>query len=374
MSSILAPFGHAWPRFTRYVEPMLSADTLNFWAGQIHPLWSFNQPLVQVVAREISAHHTVTLTLKPNRHVPSFQAGQHIGVIVPIAGVLTQRSYSPSRVPHQPDQWSITVKQQPNGRVSRYLCAQVQVGDVLAVSPAFGQMTLPKTPQALLLLAAGSGITPMISLIRAAIEQGVLTQPIRLMYWVRHREDACFVQELRTLAARNPQLTVRFYWTASPALYADERTGRLDAHLLHEELDQTDLLTCCAYACGPAGFVAQAQSLLAKRVGMWHHEAFSLPALAMDDSHAKPARTVQVTLSKQGRTVVVSTQQPLLAALEAAGIQPAYGCRMGICNTCACGKTQGITQDRSTQHTHDQPTRALKLCISHARSDLTLDL
>ena len=85
-------------------------------------------------------------------------------------------------------------------------------------------------------------------------------------------------------------------------------------------------------------------------------------------------RDVTVMLARSNRVLSVPSGQPLLAALEAQGMKPKYGCRMGICNTCACGKTAGTTQDLNSGDLCAEPVSALRLCVSRACTDLTLDL
>jgi ferredoxin len=83
---------------------------------------------------------------------------------------------------------------------------------------------------------------------------------------------------------------------------------------------------------------------------------------------------VAVTLAKSGRTLQLPRGASLLAALEAEGVKPAYGCRMGICNTCACGKRSGQTRHLLTGALEGEPVSALRLCVNSASSDLVLDL
>jgi stearoyl-CoA 9-desaturase NADPH oxidoreductase len=83
---------------------------------------------------------------------------------------------------------------------------------------------------------------------------------------------------------------------------------------------------------------------------------------------------VQLTLAASNRVLTVPRGQSLLTALEAAGLKPASGCRMGICNTCACGKRAGITRHLHTGDIEHEPVSALRLCVNSARSDLILDL
>ena len=122
-------------------------------------------------------------------------------------------------------------------------------------------------------------------------------------------------------------------------------------------------------ACGPGGFVEQARNLLEDTAHSFQAEAFSLPPLDHRDTG-----TVQVRLARRGVTLQLARGQSLLTALEAEGIKPASGCRMGICNTCSCAKASGSTRHLPSGALEHEPTSALKLCISSAASDLELDL
>ncbi|MEO6687632.1 MAG: 2Fe-2S iron-sulfur cluster-binding protein, partial [Dokdonella sp.] len=123
------------------------------------------------------------------------------------------------------------------------------------------------------------------------------------------------------------------------------------------------------FACGPNGFVARARDLLGERVRSFQAEAFSPPARVVDDT-----ASVQVTLATSGRTLQLSRGQSLLEGLEVAGLAPASGCRMGICNTCACEKISGSTRNLHTGERVDEPVSALRLCVNSAATDLVLDL
>ena len=79
-------------------------------------------------------------------------------------------------------------------------------------------------------------------------------------------------------------------------------------------------------------------------------------------------------LTRTNRTLMLPAGQSLLTALEAEGLRPASGCRMGICRTCVCPKADGSTQDLTTGELHHGHDSALRLCVSRACSDLTLDL
>lgn len=331
-------------------QAVLPPTVAEFWLNQLHPRWSWSQPLASVVARQPLGPNLVTLVLRPNRHVASFAPGQHVSISVSVDGVRCTRSYSPSAVPDRPGCFAITVKRMPGGRVSEWLCQHADVGTVLAVGAAYGEMTLPTG--AWTALAAGSGITPFISLLRSADLSGAA--PVRLHWWVRTRDDAGFAAELAALAQRWPA----FRWQLHVTAEGDARLGA----------DLAQALDGQVLACGPQGFVAQARALAARRDLPFLGESFFAP-LPVQTAGAP----VQVHLARSGRTLTLASGVALLPALEAEGLQPAYGCRRGICNTCVCDKTAGRSRDLLSGQL-DSQAGALRLCISSAESDLTLDL
>jgi ferredoxin-NADP reductase len=356
---------------SRLIAPFIKPSVFDFWAGHLNSAWSWDRPLARVVARHIEAQDTVTLDLKANRHCGAVLPGQHINISAEVNGRRVTRSYSPTRISKSGKRLSITVKQVDGGKLSTHLCRHAQVGDALEVGPAYGEMTLTADAsgqaQPLLLLAAGSGITPLISLTRA-LDQVGLTQDLTLIYWARHRADLCFAAELRDLAARQPRFKVHFVLTQDATRLSDELAERLSEPLLNTLVP--DLCTRRVLACGPAGFVETARQLSTGQAQSFLGEAFTAPPVAISDATG----TVRIHLAVSGRSLDVPAGEALLPALEAQGMRLPFGCRMGICNTCACTKSTGITQNLNTGDQDDAPTAALRLCVNRACTDLTLDL
>ena len=367
MSSQPTSLDHSFrPRVQRLVAPLVAPPVFDFWAAKVDRSWSWERPLARIIDRRQESADAVTLTLRANGHWRGFNAGQHINVTAEIDGVRVTRSYSPSSAPGSRRMLQITVKAIDGGRLSRHLCRIARVGDVLELGQAFGAMTLPSPPGPLLFLAAGSGITPLMSLVRQLAGQG-MPAPLTLFYSARTRSELCFLEELRALAAAHPGFVVHFVLTREAAGAADEREGRIDAGMLREFC--SDLAQRHVFACGPGGFVASAQALVATEAASFLAEAFTPPPSTIEEGGQ-----VQVTLARSGRTLDVPRGQSLLSALEAQGLRPASGCRMGICNTCSCAKRSGQTRHLHTGELTAEPVTALKLCISGATTDLVLDL
>ncbi|MFC3552279.1 ferredoxin reductase [Lysobacter cavernae] len=354
-------------RLRRLVQPLVPPALFDFWASRLHPTWSWQRPLARIVARQTESADAVTLLLQPNRHWAGALPGQHLNLGVEVDGVRVTRSYSLSDAVRADGRVAITVKAISGGRLSQHLCQRAQVGDVLELDAAFGDMTLPASPHGRwLFLAAGSGITPLMAMVRQLAAQG-MPVPLTLVYWTRTRAERCFADELRALAAKHADFTVHFVLTREPATLADEGEGRIDAMRLSACVP--DLDTRQVFACGPGGFVDQARALAAPQARSFHAEAFTPPPRLIGDTG-----TAQVTLAASGRTLTLPRGASLLAALEAAGLKPAAGCRMGICNTCACAKRSGTTRHLHTGEEVGEPVSALRLCVNSAASDLVIDL
>jgi ferredoxin-NADP reductase len=246
--------------------------------------------------------------------------------------------------------------------MSEFLTRRLRVGQAVEVSEAFGDLGFAaEDARPRLLLAGGVGITPMLAHVRslAAVSSPVSTV---LLYWARRRIDLCFASELEALAARLPSLSVRMLLTRS-----ERPDPRLDAASLAALVP--DLADRTVLACGPGGFVEAARSAAADRSALFRSEAFEpLRAAAVAGGE------VVVRLLQRGKELRIPRGQPLLQALEAAGMTLPSGCRMGICNTCACSALAGQTRDLRSQALSSGDAQAVRLCVSAAETDLTLDL
>jgi ferredoxin-NADP reductase len=341
---------------------LLSPQFFDFWARHFSPTLSWSRPLARVVERRAASASAVTLVLKPNSHWRGAAPGQHINLSVEIDGARHTRSYSLSAPVRADGCIEITVAEHAGGRVSPHLNHALQVGDVVELGQAFGELTLPAKVQGeWLLLSAGSGITPLMALIRQlAVQQ--MPVPLTLLYWEKQAQDLCFADELRALAARWPNFRVEFQLTRAPG----DPSDRINAESLAALVP--DLATKQVYACGSGGFVEAARALCVSA------KSFTAEGFTPAPSVHAETGTAQVTLARSGRVLELPRDRPLLLALEEQGIRPAFGCRMGICNTCSCEKLAGSSRDLRSGALDDEARSPVRLCIHSAASDLTLDL
>lgn len=345
--------------FNSLTQAIFDRDTANFWLQKVNPLWSVKHGLVQIVKKEFVAYDMVSLTLKCNRLVKIGVAGQHHPVIVEIAGRRYERTYSLTQIDEQ--HLRLTIKKVADGIVSNWFMTESQIGDVFELGQPYGDMQQNiKTPK-LIMLAAGSGITPMLSLITAIKQSQQLDKvQVQLLYWVKQRSDAAFIEYFEQVAQQFPNFSYQIFYTQETP--NDERLNAEHLALVD------DLENSTVYACGPSGFVSTVEQLFEKAPAVLT-EAFSLT----QDSTAEVGY-VNVTLTQSNKVIAIPKGQSILVSLEHEGLKPTHGCRMGICNKCVCSKAQGFTRNLLNGSENSEPSQLLKICVNSAQSDLVIDL
>ncbi|OTG83597.1 flavin reductase family protein [Acinetobacter sp. ANC 4648] len=344
--------------FSTLAENILDQNAANFWLQKVNPLWSVHQALGKVVQKEHTATHTVCLTLQTNRYFNQGQAGQHHPVTVEYQGRRYERTYSLTAL--DANHVLLTAKKVEQGIVSQYLTEQAKIGDVLEFGQPYGDMLATDT-QPIVLLAAGSGITPMFSLIKALTKTKKKNQqPIQLLYWVKKHTDVAFKPYFKQLAEQNSNFKFQIFYTQEER--ADSRLNEQHVNLIQNLASHT------VYACGPSGFVTKASTLFAD-AQIFKSEAFSLTPTISDD-----VGFIQVTLTKSNKSISIPKGQSILVGLEQQNIKPEHGCRMGICNKCVCNKAQGATKNLVNGSENTEPGHPLKICVNTAQTDLVIDL
>jgi ferredoxin-NADP reductase len=325
--------------------------------------WALGRIKARVVRVHDETPDTKTFVLRPNRRWPGFHAGQHVGVEVEIAGVRHQRRYSIASAPSRERPIAITVKRQPGGKVSGWLHDHLAVGDVVTLAAPGGDFVLPNPlPTRILLLSAGSGITPMMAMLRDLARRSSRTE-LAFVHVTREPEHTIFGAELRARAAEWAALDLHVHATAS--------AGRFDGDTLSRLVP--DWAERPTWLCGPPAFMAafEARWRAAGIAAQLQTESFGT-ASAAPFSTTSAGNEIRCTRSERVFTAAGDT--PLLVAAEHGGLRPRYGCRMGICHTCSCVKRSGTVENLRTGEISSEPGERIQLCISRARSDCTLEL
>ncbi|MEJ2763412.1 hybrid-cluster NAD(P)-dependent oxidoreductase [Photobacterium sp. MCCC 1A19761] len=279
------------------------------------------------VERETIARDFCTFWLEPVKQqtLPAYQPGQHLPIQLEINGEFISRRYTLSSSPSRPGRYAISVKRVDEGRVSNWLHDHFQVGDSLVAEQPNGSFHLGVHTDKLLLLSAGSGITPMLSMLRYLADHQQIKDVV-FYHQCRTRQDIPCQQELDELASQFPHLTVQVA-LSRPDTSWQGLTGRLDeAHLSQiPALNERQV-----FVCGPGEFMTEAKRLLLAHgldESHYHQEAFG-PIRG----NTAPVKTV--TISVNGNLFEGDNQKTLLDQAEDAGLGLAYSCRAGFCGSC----------------------------------------
>lgn len=332
----------------------------------VAPTWSSTEVRGRVTAVRHGTADSVTLTIRPNGLWNGFTAGQFTQLTVEIDGVRHTRCYSMATSAHEAGAFELTVKAHPHGTVSRFLKDHAAVGLVVGLSPAAGAFTLPAVrPDRLLLLSGGSGITPVMAMLRTLCAEGH-DRPVTFVHYALTEADMIYRSELAALAAAHPNVRLVRIFTDAPG------TGDLDGFLTPAQLDAIDPAwrTTETYLCGPAPLMDGARAIYddAGAGDRLHTEAFTLTQVLAESGTAggtlRLARSA-VDLANDGR--------PILEQAEAAGLSPVHGCRMGICHTCDATLTKGCVRDLRTGDRLEAGAR-IQICVCAAAGDVELAL
>jgi ferredoxin-NADP reductase len=343
----------------RITTPLLPDDYLHL----ANPLWSARELRGRILEVRRETEDSATLVIKPGWGFSfDYQPGQYMGIGLLVEGRWRWRSYSLTSSPATSASArtvTITVKAMPEGFLSTHLVDGVAPGTIVRLAAPQGNFVLPDpAPSSILFLTAGSGITPVMSMLRTLVRRNQITD-ITHVHSVPTDSDVMFGAELAALAANQPGYRLQ--------LRATRIQGRLDlARLDHEVPDWRDRQT---WACGPEGMLVQAEKVWsAAGISEWLHlERFAV-------SKAAPAGAGgTVTFARSGHAVTADAATSLMDAGEGAGVQMPFGCRMGICQSCVVSLVDGHVRDLRTGKEHDPGTR-IQTCVSAASGDCVLDI
>ena len=353
-------------RALKVLEALATPHGVDRYLELVHPLLTVRELRAVVTGVQRTTADSVTLTLRPTRQWRGFAAGQFVQIAVDIDGVRHTRCYSPSGSQHRADgRIELTVKAHEHGKVSRHLYANARPGLVVGLSQADGSFHLPhKRPHQVLLISGGSGITPVLSMLRTLVDERYDGE-IVFVHYARRQADVAQLAALRALAAAHAN--VRLVLACTQDRTSGDLFGRFhESHLAEAAPWYPDAQT---FLCGPPSLMAAVREHFAAKgiEDALHTEKFTPPSVAPMDGNA----TGEIRF---GDTVVENSGDTLLEQAEAAGLTPEFGCRMGICFTCTKVKTAGCTRNIRTGELHNDPDTEIQLCISAPVGDVAIDL
>jgi stearoyl-CoA 9-desaturase NADPH oxidoreductase len=353
---------------SRIVELATTPHGVDHYLELVNPLWSLEATRALLVDTVRETHDVTTLVLDPGPDWGPHEPGQHVRVQLDIDGRRRTRYFSISSSPLRPDGLiSLTVKAHPDGFVSRFLQTHARPGLVVELSPPRGEFVLPSPrPEHLLLVSGGSGITPLMAMLRTLVAEGHDGR-VTLLNYVRTTLDRIFADELDHLTARHPGLEL-----ITVCSREDPTPGGLSGYLERGHLDRLapDWREVPAFVCGPPSLLEAAEALWdeAGAGDRFHAERFTLRTPSADADAEGTVRLVDsdLELDNDGR--------PLLVQAEDAGLEPDFGCRMGICKTCTTRKVSGVTQNLATGEVSSDDDEDVQICVNVALGDVDLAL
>ena len=352
----------------RVTTPLVPADYLDV----IDPLRSSADLRGRIVAIHPETRDAVSVVIKPGRGWRGHTPGQYVRIGIDVDGVRQWRAYSltseafrragakrPGNRSSRDGCIAITVKAIPDGKVSNHLVRRTTVGTIVQLDQAAGEFTLgEQAPSKMLFLTAGSGVTPVMGMLRNLTE---LHCDVVVVHSAPTADDVIFGGELRMMARQGRIRLVEKH---------TDTDGMLDVAKLDELVD--DFAERQTWACGPAGML---DALEARWAGddiadRLHTERFRPTIITAGDGG-------QVTFSKSSTVVDAGGAETLLDAGEAAGVLMPSGCRMGICFGCVVPLRQGAVRDLRTG---DVTTASagdnvqIQTCVSAAAGSCDIDL
>lgn len=342
---------------TWLTTPLLPGDYLGF----VNPLWSTAELRGRVVQVRREAAESATVVVRPSRDWAGHLAGQFVRLGVEVDGVRHHRTYSLTSIPDAADGcFSVTVKAVAGGTVSAQLVHRTAPGDVVRLEQAAGAFVLPEAcPERLLFITAGSGITPVMGMLRTLDRTG--EQPdVVVVHTARTPEDVIFGPELRLLARRGA-LRLHEHHTARHGRPTPAGIAALVGDWERRE----------AFACGPGALL---DALEAHFAGAGAGERLRVERFRAPVADGAVGDGGRITFMRSGRVVHADGATSLLDAGEGAGALLPSGCRMGICHTCVGRLRSGRVCDLRTGDVRDSPGEMIQTCVSAASGPVEIDL
>src|SRR5829696_6182304 len=340
-------------------SPLLPDDYLEL----INPLWSTQELRGRIERIVPETPHAVTVVIKPGWEWPGHAPGQYLRVGMPVNGIHHWRAYSITSDPGRADGCiSITPKLVESGKVSPYLVRTARPGVIVRLGGVEGSFTLPDPlPAKMLFISAGSGITPIMSMLRSLDRRDELDDVV-VLHSAPSEEKCIFGDQLRELDRRHEGFRLRLQLT--------EEHGRLEPSDLDELVP--DWRERETFLSGPSGML-DAMEEHWKEHGLEQHlhmERFQ-PKLAHDIEEGKGGtivfKTSEVETECDGAT-------PILVAGEEAGLELPLGCREGICHTCVGRLVSGQIRDLRNGDVDGNEGENVRTCIHAPEGPVEIEL
>ncbi|HVT64574.1 MAG TPA: ferredoxin reductase [Mycobacteriales bacterium] len=343
--------------------PLVASDYLDLF----DPLRSPTDLRGRILEIQPETADAATLVIKPGRSWRGHVPGQYVRIGVDIDGIRRWRAYSVTSPTDRADGCiTVTVKAIPDGIVSNFLVRRAKPGLVVQLDQATGDFTLPAQPPArLLFVTGGSGITPVMGMLRSFLAPAGdaidALDDVVLLHSALTPEDVIFGEELRGYAAAGQLRLIERHSDLDGLLTADDIVALVG-----------DIADRETFVCGPAGLLELLESHweATGRTDLLHTERFRPAIAAIGDGGT-------VTFTSSDVTVAADGSSPLLDVGEAAGVLMPSGCRMGICFGCVRPLREGAVRDLRTgdlTEASEGDGVLIQTCVSAAAGPCSIDI
>jgi ferredoxin-NADP reductase len=334
--------------------PLLPQDYLDL----VDPLRSGADLRGRIEAIHPETRDSATVVIRPGRSWRPHRPGQYVRIGIDVDGVRQWRAYSlTSDLTRNDGCISVTVKAIPDGKVSNHLVHRAKPGTIVQLDQPTGEFCLPsELPTKVLFVTAGSGITPVMGILRNHPE----LKDVVLIHSAPTAEDVVFGPELRQMAADGRIRLVEQH---------TDTAGMLDAEAIAALVP--DLGERATWACGPVGMLEALEEHWAAAgiADLLYTERFRPTVLVTGEGGT-------VSFTKSGTTLEADGATPILDAAEEAGVLMPSGCRMGICYGCVLPLREGAVRDlRNGELTTAAPGDGvlIQTCVSAAAGACDID-
>jgi ferredoxin-NADP reductase len=340
-------------------SPLLPDDYLEL----INPLWSTRELRGRIERIEPETADAATVVIRPGHDWARHRPGQYLRIGVVVDGIHHWRAYSLTSDPGRPDGFiGITPKLVDAGKVSPYLVRSARPGDLVRLGGVEGTFVLPEpVPEKLLFISAGSGITPIISMLRSLHRRDAVGDVVHI-HSARTAESVIFGDRLRRIDAAHEGFGLHLRLTGEQ--------GRISPDQLDELCP--DWRERHAFVSGPAAMLEALTRHWQEQgdPGLLEMERFQ-PLIGGEPGGGDGGT---IRFAKSGVEASCDGATPILAAGEDAGATLPYGCRMGICHTCVGEIRSGEVRDLRTGEVHGSEGEMVRTCINAPEGPLEIAL
>lgn len=340
-------------------SPLLPDDYLEL----INPLWSTRELRGRVESIDQETEDAATVLIRPGYQWGGHEPGQYLRIGVDIEGVRHWRAYSLTSEPEREDGWiSITVKAVDEGAVSSYLVRRGRPGCIVSLGGVEGDFVLPEElPDKLLFISAGSGITPIMSMLRS-LDRGQMGDVV-VLHSARHTDDVIFGDELRDLARRHERFKLHEQLTRDHG-----RMGPDDLDRLCPDWTERD-----AFISGPGDMLDAFEEHWEKH-GDPKRMCMERFQPKLEGGAGEPGEGGTIKFLKSDCEAESDGTKPILVAGEEAGLELPFGCREGICHTCKGTLASGRVRDLRNGKVYGQDGEQIRTCISAPEGAVEIEL